>query len=119
MLQIVPWTTYGIFAAVDGPLGQVWPPQKVYLTISGLPTFSILYYVNLLLNCLVTIASCPRLNFSCKHSNWITIGMQHTINRERVAGLNFHVFHSFQEYCESFLVNINGCLLIILNNKQF
>ena len=72
MLQIVPWTAYGTFAAVDGPVGQVWLPQKVCLTISGLPTFSIL---SLLLNCLVTIASCPRLNFSCKHSNWITIGM--------------------------------------------
>ena len=27
-------------------------------------------------------------------------------SRERFTGLNFHVFHGFQEYCESFSVNI-------------
>ena len=29
-----------------------------------------------------------------------------TTNRERFAGLNFHVFRDFQEYHESFSVNI-------------
>ena len=32
----------------------------------------------------------------------------HTVNKERFAGLNFHVFHSFQEYCESFSVNLSS-----------
>ena len=30
-----------------------------------------------------------------------------TVKGERFAGLNFRVFHGFQEHCESFPVNIN------------
>ena len=30
----------------------------------------------------------------------------YTVNGERFAGLNFCVYCSFQEYCESFFVNI-------------
>ena len=32
---------------------------------------------------------------------------EHTINGERFAGLNFRVFHGFQEHRESFTVNIH------------
>ena len=33
-----------------------------------------------------------------------------TINGERFTGLNFHVFHGFQEYRESFSMNIGQAL---------
>ena len=33
-----------------------------------------------------------------------------TVNGERFAGLNFRGFHGFQEYCESFSVNISASL---------
>ena len=29
--------------------------------------------------------------------------IQATVNVERFAGLNFHLFHGFQEYCKSFI----------------
>ena len=32
--------------------------------------------------------------------------MLYTVNGERFAGLNFHGFHGFGEYCESFSMNI-------------
>ena len=35
---------------------------------------------------------------------------QYTVNGERFAGLNFHVFHGFQEYRGSFSVNISASL---------
>ena len=38
-----------------------------------------------------------------------------TVNRERFAGLNFLIFHGFQEYHESFSVNISTSL----NNRHF
>ena len=37
------------------------------------------------------------------------------VNRERFAGLNFLIFHGFQEYHESFSVNISTSL----NNRHF
>ena len=35
---------------------------------------------------------------------------ENTVNEERFAGLNFRGFHGFQEYCESFSVNISASL---------
>ena len=35
---------------------------------------------------------------------------KNTVNRERFAGLNFRVFHGFQEYRESFSVDISASL---------
>ena len=43
-------------------------------------------------------------------SGFLQIG-SHTVNRERFAGLNFHVFCGFQDHPESFPLNIH---LIIL-----
>ena len=44
-------------------------------------------------------------NFICSSSLAL-----HTINEERFAGLNFHGFHRFQEYCESFSMNLSTSL---------
>ena len=44
------------------------------------------------------------------YSGFLQIG-SHTVNRERFAGLNFHVFCSFQEHPESFPVNIHFIIL--------
>ena len=38
-----------------------------------------------------------------------------TINRERFAGLNFCIFHGFQEYCKSFFREYKCLSLIVLN----
>ena len=37
----------------------------------------------------------------------------------RFAGLIFHIFHGFQEYCESYFREDKCLSLIILNNKHF
>ena len=37
---------------------------------------------------------------------YIATQLQYTVNRERFAGLNFCVFHGFQEHHESFPMNI-------------
>ena len=42
---------------------------------------------------------------SAVHCKW-----QYTVNREGFAGLNFCVFHNFQEYHESFSMNISASL---------
>ena len=43
---------------------------------------------------------------------------QYTVDGERFAGLNFHVFYGFPGYRKSVSVNIRKCLsLIILNNE--
>ena len=42
-----------------------------------------------------------------------------TVNVERFAGLNFHVFHDFQDYYKSFSVNISISCLFTLNNEHF
>ena len=41
-----------------------------------------------------------------------------TVNGERFTGLNFRVFHSFQEYRESFSVNISASLYTNLWPRQ-
>ena len=33
-----------------------------------------------------------------------------TVNRERFSGLSFHIFHGFQEYRESFSMNVSASL---------
>ena len=37
---------------------------------------------------------------------YIVLKVVYTVNGERFTGLNFHVFHGFQEHRESFPVNI-------------
>ena len=41
------------------------------------------------------------------------IKLVYATNGERFAGLNFHIFHSFQEHCESFPVNILFILYMV------
>ena len=38
--------------------------------------------------------------------------LEHTVNGERFAGPNFHIFHGFLEYRESFSMNINASLYL-------
>ena len=40
------------------------------------------------------------------------MSLKSTVNRERFAGLNFRIFHSFPEYRESFSMNISASLYL-------
>ena len=55
----------------------------------------------------LTTCSCDDMKSS--FMKFVT-GRSTTVNRERFAGLNFRVLHSFQEYHESFSMNISASL---------
>ena len=48
--------------------------------------------------------------FMCSNGHHIHTPSAGTVNEERFAGLNFHVFHGVQEYHKSFSVNISTSL---------
>ena len=72
------------------------------------------------MHALKKIGRLARLSTHSRHSKLYRHSSReyrHTVSGERFAGLNFCVFHSFQEYHESFSMNINALSLIRLNNE--